>query len=44
MLSLWFARIYIRVDTGTVMGVHGSAIRILPNLWDHTLKGGIFVD
>ena len=26
MLSLWFTRIYIRVDTGTVMGVHGSAI------------------
>jgi hypothetical protein len=52
MLSLWFTRIYIRVGTGTVMGVHGSAIgycsaesqfpvhvRILPNLWGHTLKG-----
>ena len=26
MLSLWFTRIYIRVGTGTVMGVHGSAI------------------
>ena len=57
MLSLWFIRIYICVDTGTVMGVHGSAIgycsagksvsvhvRILPNLWGHTLKGGRFVE
>ena len=57
MLSLWFTRIYIRVDTGTVMGVHGSAIgyystgksvpvhvRILLNLWGHTLKGGRFVE
>ena len=26
MLSLWFTRIYIRVGTGTVMGVHGYAI------------------
>ena len=57
MLSLWFTRINIRVDTGTVMGVHGSAsvivpresqfpvhVRILPNLWGHTLKGGRFVE
>ena len=57
MLSLRFTRIYIRVGAKTFMGVHGSAIlivpreiqflvhvRILPNLWGHTFKGGRFVE
>ena len=57
MLSLWFTRIYIRVDAGTVTGVLAPLsvivpresqfpvhVRILPNLWGHTLKGRLSVE